>query len=381
MATGTRRDYYEVLGVNRDAELADIKSAYRRLALQFHPDKNPGDAQAEERFKEASEAYAVLSNSEQRGRYDRFGHQGVAGQGFSGFDPAAFGDFADILGDLFGFTFGDIFGARRSAARNVPRRGRDLQYTLSLTLEDAARGVEETIRIPRLEGCERCDGTGAEPGTSPEACNTCGGNGQVMFRRGFLSVSQTCPECGGAGRVNRSPCNDCSGTGRHEVETTLKVTVPPGVETGMRLRLTGEGEDGVLGGPPGDLFVVLSVADHDVYERDGADLHVQVPISVFQAMIGGEFEVATVLDESKNLQVKPGTQPGDVIRMRGAGMPQLDSSRRGDLYVHLRVVVPKRLSAEQRRLISEAANLSEDAGEDTTGGLFDRLKRALGDDS
>jgi len=380
MATGTRRDYYEVLGVSRDAQVAEIKAAYRQLAVENHPDRNPDNPRAEEKFKEASEAYAVLSDAEKRARYDRFGHQGVAGDGFTGFDPTAFGDFADILGDLFGFSMGDIFGGRQRSTRNVPRRGRDLQYTMSLTLDEAARGIDQTIKIPRLEDCERCDGSGGEPGSAPETCGTCGGRGQVMFRRGFLSVSQTCPSCGGAGLTNRNPCTECSGRGRREIETTLKVTVPPGVDSGMRLRLSGEGESGVLGGPRGDLYVVLSVAGHDSYERDGADLHVERPISVFQAMLGGEIDVPTILDEIENIEVNPGTQPGEVVRLRGAGMPQLNSSRRGDLYVHYRVVVPKRLDSEQRRLIAEAANLGDDLDEAVSGGLFERLKRAFGNE-
>jgi molecular chaperone DnaJ len=380
MATGTPRDFYEVLGVGRDASVDEIKKAYRRLAVEYHPDRNPDKPDAEERFKEASEAYAVLSDAEKRARYDRFGHQAVAGDGFTGFDPTAFGDFADILGDLFGFSFGDIFGARRRTARNVPRRGRDLQYTLRIDLAEAALGVERHIKIPRLVGCDRCGASGSEPGTSPETCSTCGGNGQVMFRRGFLSVSQTCPGCGGAGRVNRSPCTSCSGRGQVETEATLQVSVPAGVDSGMRLRLTGKGEDGILGGPPGDLYVVLAVDGHDLFERDGEDLHMVLPISVFQAMLGAELDVTTILDESKTVRVAAGSQPGDVLRLRGAGMPQVDSHRRGDLHVHLRVIVPERLSSEQLGLIEEAARLGDEVVDGSQHGFFERLKRALGNE-
>jgi molecular chaperone DnaJ len=381
MTTDTRRDYYEVLGVDRDASLGDVKKAYRRLAVQYHPDKNPGDPVAEEKFKEASEAYAVLSDPDKRARYDRFGHQAVAGNGFTGFDPSSFGDFADILGDLFGFSFGDVFGTRRRSAQNVPRRGRDLQYTLKISLAEAAKGVERSIRIPRLEDCDRCGGSGSEPGTSPEVCGTCGGNGQVLFRRGFLSVSQTCPGCGGVGRVNRHPCTGCSGTGHVETEATLRVTVPAGVDTGMRLRLSGEGENGRLGGPSGDLYVVIAVGPHEIFRREGANLHMEFPISVFQALLGAQLEVTTVLGETKTFSVDAGSQPGDALRIRGAGMPQIDSGRRGDLYVHLRVVVPSRLTSEQRRLIEEAAQLGDDVVDGPQGGLFERLKRALaGDD-
>jgi molecular chaperone DnaJ len=378
MATGTPRDFYEVLGVGRDAAVDEIKKAYRRLAVEYHPDRNPDKPEAEERFKEASEAYAVLSDPEKRARYDRFGHQGVAGNGFTGFDPASFGDFADILGDLFGFGFGDIFGTRRRSARNVPRRGRDLQYTLRVSLAEAATGIERTIKIPRLVGCDRCEGSGSEPGTTPETCTTCGGNGQVMFRRGFLSVSQTCPGCGGVGRVNRSPCTSCSGRGQVETESTLQVSVPAGVESGMRLRLTGKGEEGTLGGPPGDLYVVMSVDSHEVFERDAADLHMALPISVFQAILGAELKVTTILDESKKVRIESGSQPGDVLRLRGAGMPQVDSHRRGDLHVHLRVIVPTGLSSEQMELIEEAARLGDEVVDGSQQGFFDRLKRAFG---
>jgi molecular chaperone DnaJ len=379
MTTGPKRDHYEVLGVGRDASLPDIKRAYRRLAVQFHPDRNPENPEAEERFKEASEAYAVLSDAEKRARYDRFGHEGVSANGFTGFDPAAFGDFADVLGDLFGVSFGDIFGTQRR--RGGPRRGHDLQYTLKITLEDAATGVERVIRIPRLVRCAACGGSGAQPGTSLEACGTCRGAGQVLFRRGFLSVSQTCPRCAGAGRINRHPCQDCSGRGRVEEENSLRVKVPAGVATGMRLRLSGEGEAGERGGPAGDLYVVVSVDEHQRFVRDGADLHVEVPISVFSAMLGGQLEVSTVLGESRTVPIEPGAQPGDVLRLRGDGMPQLESKRRGDLHVHLKVVVPRRLSDEQRRLIAEVAVAGGDGlDQEPQRGLFDRLKRALGGD-
>jgi molecular chaperone DnaJ len=379
MSTGPKRDYYEVLGVGRDATVPDIKRTYRQLAVQFHPDRNPDDPEAEERFKEASEAYAVLSDAEKRARYDRFGHEAVSANGFTGFDPASFGDFADVLGDLFGVSFGDIFGTQRR--RGGPRRGHDLQYTLRVTLEDAAKGVERVIRIPRLVRCPSCSGSGAEPGTSPEPCGTCRGAGQVLFRRGFLSVSQTCPSCAGAGRINRHPCQGCSGRGRVEEENSLRVKVPAGVATGMRLRLSGEGEAGESGGPAGDLHVVISVDEHERFVRDGSDLHVEVPISVFSAMLGGQLEVSTVLGASRAVAIEPGAQPGDVLRLRGDGMPQLESKRRGDLHVHLKVVVPRRLSDEQRRLIAEVAAAGGDGlDQEPQRGLFDRLKRALGGD-
>ena len=376
MTAGTRRDYYEVLGLGRDASASDIKAAYRRLAVQHHPDRNPDDPDAEEKFKEASEAYAVLSDADKRARYDRFGHQGLGGEGFTGFDPNAFGDFADILGDLFGF--GDIFGGRRRGGGPRPHRGHDLQYTLKLSLEEAASGLERSIRVPRFESCERCSGSGSEPGTTPETCNTCQGSGQVAFRRGFLSVAQTCPTCGGGGRVNRDPCRDCSGRGRTEREASLKVTVPAGVDTGMRLRLAGEGESGTLGGPAGDLFVVMAIEQHDLFQRDGVDLHLELPVSVFQAMLGAKVAITSILGEETEVAVKPGSQPGEVMRLTGLGMPHVDGRRRGDLHVHLRVVVPSKLTSEQRRLIEDVAELGGGLEPEEDSGFFERLKRAFG---
>jgi molecular chaperone DnaJ len=378
MTTGTRRDYYDILGVGRDASANDIKAAYRRLAVQYHPDRNPDDPDAEEKFKEASEAYAVLSDADQRSRYDRFGHQGLGGEGFTGFDPSAFGDFADILGDLFGF--GDIFGTRRRGGGRRPQRGHDLQYTLKLSLEEAATGVERSIRVPRFEGCERCSGSGSEPGTTPETCGTCQGSGQVAFRRGFLSVAQTCPTCGGGGRVNRDPCRDCEGRGRVEKEASLKVTVPAGIDTGMRLRLAGEGESGSLGAPAGDLFVVMAIEEHDLFQRDGSDLHLELPVSVFQAMLGAKIGITTILGEETEVTVTAGAQPGEVIRLGGSGMPHVDGRRRGDLYVHLRVVVPSKLSSEQRKLIEEVAELGGGLEPEVDRGFFERLRRAFGGD-
>ncbi len=378
MATGNRRDYYDILGVARDASTKDIKAAYRRLAVQYHPDRNPDNPDAEEKFKEASEAYAVLSDADKRSRYDRFGHQGLGGEPFTGFDPGAFGDFADILGDLFGF--GDLFGTRRRGGGQRPRRGHDLQYTLKLSLEEAATGVERSIRVPRYESCERCSGSGSEPGTTPESCNTCQGAGQVAFRRGFLSVAQTCPTCGGVGRVNRDPCHECEGRGRTEQEASLKVTVPAGVDTGMRLRLAGEGESGELGGPAGDLFVVMAIEQHDLFQRDGVDLHLELPISVFQAMLGATVPLATILGEQKDVEIDAGSQPGAVIRLKGVGMPHVNSGRRGDLFIHLRVVVPSKLSGEQRKLIEQVAELGGGYQPEVDRGFFERLRRAFGGD-
>jgi molecular chaperone DnaJ len=323
----------------------------------------------------------VLSDPDKRARYDRFGHEGIDGQPFSGFDPGAFGDFADILGDLFGVGFGDIFGGRSGRGRRGGRqRGRDLQYTLKLSLEEAARGVERSIRVPRLEQCETCDGSGSKPGTTPEACGTCGGAGQVMFRRGFLSVAQSCPTCGGTGRVNRDPCESCSGRGSVEREVSLKVDIPAGVDSGMRLRLSGEGEGGSHGGPPGDFFVVIAVAPHSVFERDGDDLHMELPISVYQAMLGAEVEVTTILNEKAPVKVAAGTQPGAVTRISGAGMPSVNGRRKGDLNVHFRVVVPTKINGEQRRMVEELAQLGGGMEPEDQRSLFERLKQAFAGD-
>ncbi|NOZ77835.1 MAG: molecular chaperone DnaJ [Acidobacteria bacterium] len=375
MSTTAKRDYYEVLNVSRDAGLDEIKAAYRRMAIRFHPDKNPGDPRAEERFKEASEAYAVLSDPEKRQRYDRFGHEGVGGEGFTGFNSESFIDFADILGDIFGF--GTIFGSRRGRSQSGSQRGSDLRYTMSLTLEEAASGVTRTIRIPRLEACEACGGSGVEPGTRPETCPTCGGRGQVGYRRGFLTVAQTCPTCGGRGQVVQHPCRACRGRGRIEDETTLEVKVPPGVDSGVRLRMSGEGESGVRGGRRGDLYVIVSVEPHDLFEREGPHLHMKLPISIFQAVLGARITVPTISGDAREITIDPGSQPGQVIRVRGAGMPQLGGRGVGDLLVHLDVVVPRKLSKEQRKLIAQAAALGGEQLTEDDEGLLQRLRRRL----
>ncbi len=380
MTTGTKRDYYEVLGVSRTASAEEIKRAYRQAAVRFHPDRNPGDAEAEERFKEASEAYAVLSDPEKRAAYDRFGHRAVGDHPFEGVDPANFMDFADILGDLFGF--GDLFGtrSRRGGSRQRARRGRDLAYTLTVTLEEAASGVERTIKVPRNETCAACGGTGVPAGSTPEVCPVCGGRGQVGYRRGFLTVAQTCPQCGGQGRVVRTPCPECQGRGLVESEATLKVSVPPGVDTGVQLRFSGEGEGGLHGGGAGDLYVQVVVEDHDLYEREGNDLHLRLPISVFQAMLGTKIWVPGIGGDQHEVRIPAGSQPGEEIRVRGQGIPDLRSGRRGDLVIHLDVIVPDRLTAEQRRLVEEAARAVGEHHHRQGGSFFERLRRRLGNE-
>ncbi len=344
----SKRDYYEVLGVSRNASPEEIKAAYRATAVKFHPDRNPGNPDAEERFKEAAEAYAVLSDPNKRAHYDRFGHTGVGEQPFSGFDATVFGDFADILGNLFGFE--GFFGGRRSSGG--PSRGSDLRVGITVELHEVATGVERTLTIPREENCERCGGSGLAEGARPETCTACGGRGQVRFAQGFFTMLQTCPRCGGAGRVITHPCGDCGGSGRQRVRRQVTVKVPPGVEDGTRLRLVGQGEAGARGGPPGDLYVVVQVPPHRRFARDGADLHVEEEVSAFHAALGTTIEVET-LDGKEEVAVPPGSQYGDTLVVRGKGLPRLRHAGTGDLVVHLKITVPKKLSRRQRELLGE----------------------------
>src|SRR5918994_6451548 len=348
MPTRTQLDYYEVLGVARTATEQEIKSAYRRLALKFHPDRNPGDKEAEERFKEAAEAYSVLGDAQKRQRYDTYGHAGVSGAA-GGFDPTIFADFGDILGDFFGF--GDLFGRRRGG----PRRGQDLRYNLDLTFEEAAFGTETHIQIPRLETCTTCQGSGAAPGTSATPGTACNGTGQVTFQQGFFSVARSCGRCRGTGRIITSQCKDCRGQGHVAAERKLQIKIPAGVDTGSQLRVAGEGEPGTAGGPPGDLYVVVRAEDHSFFRREGATLLCEVPISITQAALGATIEVPTVEGAPARLSVPEGTQSGTTFRLRGQGIPYLGAKGRGDLHVGVRVVVPTRLTAEQRRLLDQLA--------------------------
>lgn len=357
-----RRDYYEVLGVSRSAGRDEIKAAYRKLAVANHPDRNPGDAAAEERFKEAAEAYAVLSDPDKRAHYDRFGHAGVGEQPFSGFDASIFGDFADILGNLFGFE--GIFGGRRPGG---PQRGSDLRTGLVLSFEDMATGVERAIQVPREESCEECQGSGAAPGASPEVCRACGGRGQVRLSQGFFTMLRSCPQCGGAGRVISDPCRECRGAGRVERTRSLTVRIPAGIEDGSRVRLAGQGEGGVRGGPAGDLYVSVRVEPHEVFVREGADLHVEEEVSAFLAALGTEAEVPT-LEGPHTISIPAGTQPGDTLVLRGKGLPRLRGGGRGNLVVHFRVAVPRKLSSRQRELLQHVVE------EEARPSVFRRVK-------
>ncbi len=350
----SKRDYYEVLGVAKTASDAEIKKAYRSLAVQHHPDKNPNDPHAEEKFKEAAEAYAVLSDAQKRAAYDRFGHQ-AGGMGGQGFDPNGFSNIEDIF-DMFGF--GDMFGQRGGGGRSAVQRGSDLRYDLEITLEDAATGKDEKLRIPRLEKCDECAGSGAEKGTQPENCVTCGGAGQTRYQQGFFSVMRTCPNCSGSGRIIKTPCKGCRGKGRVEREKSIELKIPAGVETGSRLRIAGEGEAGVNGGPSGDLFVVLHVKEHERFERQGANLYSAVPITFAQAALGAEIKVPT-LDGEEELKVPAGTQTGTVFRLKSHGMPALGGRGKGDLFVAVTLITPKSLTKEQRKLLEQLAEIED----------------------
>ncbi|HTQ81473.1 MAG TPA: molecular chaperone DnaJ [Thermoanaerobaculia bacterium] len=374
MAT-VKRDFYEVLGVARTASGTEIKAAYRKLAVQYHPDRNPGSAEAEEKFKEAAEAYAVLSDTEKRGRYDRFGHQGVSGAGAGGFDPTIFSDFSDILGDLFGF--GDPFGRRRGGG-NGATRGADLRYDLTLSFEEAAFGTDAVLRIPRLETCPKCSGSGSASNAAPTNCTACGGRGQVRFSQGFFTVARTCPQCNGEGKVVSDPCKDCKGQGLVERERTTSVKIPAGVDTGQRLRLTGEGEHGRRGGPAGDLYVVLQVKPHEEFQREGTTVYSRVAMTYAQAVLGASLEVET-LHGTSTLEVPPGTAHGRDFRLRGQGIPRLDGHGKGDhvAVVEVEIPNPKDLSDEEVELLRKLAELSGKPVKEDRG-IVDRVKNLFG---
>lgn len=353
----SKRDYYEVLGVERNASDAEIKSAYRKLALQFHPDRNPENhEEATERFKEITEAYSVLADGQKRAAYDRFGHAGVsgAGGGQPDFSSTIFADFGDIFGsfgDLFGM--GDVFGHSRSR-RHGAERGTDLRYDLPISFEEAASGLETKIKIPRMESCVECSGRGAKRGTHPVTCSSCGGAGYIRRQQGFFTLSQECPRCRGTGQMIQEPCPACRGEGRRREERILSIKIPAGVENGMRLRVSGEGEAGLRGGPAGDLYVVLLVKQHPFFERQGNDLYCTIPISLTQAVLGAEIKTPTLKGHEK-LRIPEGTQPNTVFRLRGLGLPSVEKRGHGDLYVKVQVIIPTRLGREQRNLLESLA--------------------------
>jgi molecular chaperone DnaJ len=373
----SKRDYYEVLEVGRTAKDQEIKSSYRKLALKHHPDRNPGDKKAEEKFKEAAEAYAILSDPDKRARYDRFGHAGVGST--QGFDPSQFTGFEDIFSGL-----GDIFGFGGGGRRAGPQRGADLRYDLEIKFEQSAKGVETSIQIPRNETCETCHGNGAAPGTSPTTCPQCRGTGQLRYQQGFFTVARTCGQCRGAGKVIAKPCSTCRGQGAVEKMRKLTVKIPAGIATGQRLRLAGEGEAGTLGGPPGDLYVVIFVREHEFFQRDGNDLHCSVPLAFTTLALGGEIQVPG-LDGDETVKIPESTQTGTTFKLRGKGMPDVSGRGHGDLLITVQAVTPKKLTKEQKKLLEQlSATLPEQkirpsAREDEDDrGLFGKVKDIFG---
>lgn len=372
-----KRDYYEVLGVNKQASEGELKKAYRKLAMEHHPDRNQDNPEAEEKFKELSEAYAILSDGQKRATYDQFGHAGLAGAGGAP-DFGDMGGFSDIFGDLFGDMFG---GGGGRGGRGRGQRGADLRYNLDISLNDVLNGTEPSLEIPKMKSCETCEGSGARPGTSKSRCGRCEGRGQLMFQQGFFRVNRPCDACHGAGEVIEEHCNDCHGAGRTETLQTISVAVPPGVEDGSRLRLTGEGEAGVAGGGPGDLYVVITVDAHPLFERDGTDLHCEVPVPFVTAALGGEIEVPT-LEGKVKAKIPEGTQSGKLLRLRGKGLPPLEprlpkeqlKKMRGNFYARIFVEVPSKLNPRQRELLEQFASESGTEVSPATSGFMDRLK-------
>jgi molecular chaperone DnaJ len=369
----TPRDYYEILGVSRDADADTIKKAYRKLALQFHPDKNPGNQEAEEKFKEAASAYEVLSDPEKRARYDRFGHQGLGqGQGHGGFQNVEdiFSSFSDIFGDIFGMQ------GRGSRSKNSVRRGADLRYVTEVTLKEVITGVDREIEFDVDENCTTCNGSGAEKGSQPVTCATCGGRGQIVRQQGFFSMATTCPTCHGEGQVIKNPCQECRGRGRVKKHRRIRVSIPPGVDTGTRLRVAGEGEGGYRGGPAGDLYVEVSVEEDPRFQRQGEHLITGLKLDFLQLLLGAEVEVETVTGTTR-VQIPRGHQIGDTVRVQGQGLPSLRGSRRGDLYLNLDVDFPKKLDPESERLLRQLAEhrgVPLDGKSSKSGGFFGRKK-------
>ncbi len=354
----SKRDYYEVLGVSKNASEQDIKQAYRKLALKYHPDRNKGDKDAEEKFKEATEAYEILRDPKKRATYDKFGHAGVSG--FEGFGRGAYSDFSDIFGDfdfadIFEGFFGSAFGSRTRTKR--ARRGADIQYDLSITLEEAASGEEVQIKVPRQESCEVCEGTGSKAGTKPTVCPLCNGSGQIRQTQGFFSITQTCYKCKGEGKIISSPCSSCGGTGLKQHKRTITVKIPAGVESGSRLKISGEGEQGPNSGTRGDLYVVIHVKKHAYFERHGNDIMSMVDVSFPMVCLGGEIEVPTINGSKAKMKIPPGTENGQVFRLKGNGIPYLGSYGRGDQLVKINIRVPKKLTPRQKELLKEFSTL------------------------
>ena len=379
MPKGNQKDFYEVLGVSRNATVEEIKSSYRKSALKWHPDRNPENKEeAEVKFRECTEAYSVLSDQQKRQIYDQYGHAGLSGAGGGvDFNNTAFRDFHDILGDFFGFE--DLFGGGAGRGRRRQQRGADLRYDMTLTFEEASAGVTTKIKLPRQEYCEACNGTGAKKGTGIVACQTCAGRGQLAYQQGFFTITRTCPACQGAGQIVKERCADCRGQGRIEREKTIELRIPPGVDSGTRLRVTGEGEPAPNGGAPGDLYVVLDVKEHPFFERRGADLYCTIPLSITQAALGTELQVPGLNGEEK-LKIPEATQSGAVFRIKGKGLADPRGGGKGDLYYHVLVLTPTKLTREQRKLLEQlgATMKVENKPADRNSTIFDKVKDIFG---
>ena len=376
-----KRDYYEVLGVNKDADQKTIKSEYRKLAMKYHPDRNPDDSVAEEKFREATEAYEVLKDDQKRAAYDRMGHAafeqgGGFGGGGAGFGAGGFG--AGGFSDIFDEMFSDFMGGRGQGRRSNSK-GADLRYDMSITLEEAFAGDSKTIKIPVATACETCDGSGASPGTKPTNCSTCGGHGKVRAQQGFFTVERTCPSCQGMGQTISSPCGSCGGQGRVQKNRTLNVTIPPGVDVGTRIRLSGEGEAGLRGGSPGDLYIFIDVKAHEIFERDGTSLLLTMPVPMTTAALGGTIDVPNLDGKLARVNIQPGTQSGHRLRLKGKGMPGLQGRARGDLYVDIHVETPVNLTAKQKALLEEFSSNSGKQNPESTG-FMNRIRKMFGEE-
>ena len=373
-----KQDYYELLQISRNATPEEIKRAYRRIALKFHPDKNPGNKDAEEKFKAAAEAYSVLIDPEKKSIYDQFGHDGLRGQGFSGFsgfNTSIFGDFEDILGNFFNFGFGDIFGGRASH-RSYAKSGRDMALEMELTLEEAAKGVEKEIKLNRMEYCPECNGTRMAPGTKKQVCPQCQGRGQVRYQQGFFSLSRTCSQCRGEGEIILSPCTACMGSGKVKKKKALRVKIPAGIDDGMRLRMEQESEVGDLGARRGDLYIVIRLKKHKFFERNGNDLHCRIPISFTRAALGCKVSIPTLSGE-EIVSIPAGTQPGHIIRLKDKGIKDIHGHRKGSLYVKIDVEIPSNLSKKQKEILREFAESSGEKLEDIDESFLDKMKKII----
>lgn len=374
-----KRDFYEVLGVAKGADNGAMKSAYRKLAMKFHPDRNPDDDSAEHKFKEVNEAYDTLKDPQKRAAYDRFGHAAFengmgGGRGGPGFGPDFSSSMSDVFEDIFGDFMGGGAGGGRGRERPSQLRGSDLRYNLEIDLEEAFSGHTVSVDVPSMVGCDTCEGSGAKPGTGMSRCETCAGHGKVRASQGFFTIERTCPNCQGRGETMDQPCTDCSGQGRKQESRSLSVDIPKGIEDGTRIRLADEGEAGLRGGPPGDLYIFVSVKPHDLFQRDGADLYARVPIDMATATLGGEFEVPTLAGGRARVKISAGTQPGQRVRLKSKGMPVLRSAQLGDLYVQMDIEVPQNLNKRQRELMSEFQALSTKENNPTSSGFFAKLK-------